>query len=298
MAHAQNLFNISASDRLGLTLFFAIALHAIVILGVGFDFEQLLPKEPPLTLEITLVHSQSEKAPDNPDYLAQANQQGGGNMEEKVRPSSPFPNPRPTLEQDGSAAQTLPMQLPPPSQANDEQTVLLAQTDSTQRWHSSEKEINPELPETPNPQELMANSIEIARTMAALEEKQQAYAKKPRERYVAANTSESVYAAYIDSWSQKVERIGTLNYPTSAKSQNLSGKLLLDVAINPDGSVHSIVLDRSSGHRELDNAAIETVKMAANFAPLPPEILKEVDVLHIVRTWSWEISDGFSLNTH
>lgn len=297
MAQAQNLFNISASDRLGLTLFFAIALHAIIILGVGFDAERLLPKEPPLTLEITLVHSQSEKAPDDADYLAQANQQGGGNMDEKVRPSSPLPNPRPTIEQDGSAPQTQPLQLPSPSKASEQQPVMLAEGKSSLKWQQAPEKVTPEMPDTPDPTELMVNSIEIARTMAALEEKQQAYAKKPRERYVAANTSESVYAAYIDSWSQKVERIGTLNYPSSAKSRNLSGNLLLDVAINPDGSVHSIVLDRSSGHRELDNAAIATVRMAADFAPLPAEILKEVDVLHIVRTWSWEISDGYSLNT-
>ncbi len=297
MAHAQNLFNISASDRLGLTLFFAVALHAIIILGVGFDADRLFPKELPPTLEITLVHSKSDKAADKADYLAQANQRGGGTMEEQIRPSSPLPNPRPTLEQQGDAPQTLPMQLPEPSTAREQQPVMLAQDESALQWQQKKEDSSPQMPDTPNPSELMMSSLEMARTMASLEQKQQAYAKISREKYVGANTAESIYAAYIDAWSRKVERIGTLNYPSSAKNRNLTGNLLLDVAINADGSIRSIVIDRPSGHRELDRAAIETVKRVGKFAPLPAEILKEADVLHIVRTWSWEIEGGYSLNT-
>ena len=297
MAHAQNLFNISASDRLGLTLFFAVALHAIIILGVGFDADRLLPQELPPTLEITLVHSKSEKAPDKADYLAQANQRGSGSVEEQVRPSSPFPNPRPTLEQQGDAPQTLPMQLPEPSRASEQKPVMLTQDKSALQWQQNKDEASPEMPDTPNPSELMMSSLEMARTMASLEQKQQAYARISREKYVGANTAESIYAAYIDAWSQKVERIGSLNYPSSAKRQNLTGNLLLDVAINADGTIRSIVIDRPSGHRELDKAAIDTVNRVGQFAPFSEAMRKEIDVLHIVRTWNWEIEGGYSLNT-
>jgi len=297
VAHAQNLFNISASDRLGLTLFFAVALHAIIILGVGFDADRLLPQELPPTLEITLVHSKSEKAPDKADYLAQANQRGSGSVEEQVRPSSPFPNPRPTLEQQGDAPQTLPMQLPEPSRASEQKPVMLTQDKSALQWQQNKDEASPEMPDTPNPSELMMSSLEMARTMASLEQKQQAYARISREKYVGANTAESIYAAYIDAWSQKVERIGSLNYPSSAKRQNLTGNLLLDVAINADGTIRSIVIDRPSGHRELDKAAIDTVNRVGQFAPFSEAMRKEIDVLHIVRTWNWEIEGGYSLNT-
>ncbi len=295
MAHAQNLFNISASDRLGLTLFFAAALHAIIILGVGFDADRLLPKERPLTLEVTLVHSQSEKAPDKADYLAQANQRGGGTVKEKMRPSSPFPNPRPTLEQDGDAPQTLPMQLPPPSTAHTDQPVLLAQNDSSQQWQQQDEAVTPELPVTPSATELMLRSREIARLSAEIRQKQQAYAKMPREKYISANTREFNEATYIDSWRQKVERIGNLNYPDEAKTKRLSGSLMLDVAIKPDGSLKNVRIVRSSGHRALDNGAIRIVRMASPFAPLPPEIRKNTDILHILRTWKFQ--DDYSLQT-
>jgi len=295
VAHAQNLFNISASDRLGLTLFFAIALHAIIILGVGFDADRLLPTELPLTLEVTLVHSKSEQAPDKADYLAQANQQGGGTMQEKMRPSSPFPNPRPTQEQDGDAPQNLPRQLPPPSTPREQQPVLLAQNESTQQWQQQDEEPRPHVTETPSASELMLRSREIARLSAEIRQKQQAYAKMPREKYISANTREFNEATYIDSWRQKVERIGNLNYPDEAKSKGLSGSLLLDVAIKQDGTLHSVRIVRSSGHRALDNGAIRIVRMASPFAPLPPEIRNKTDILHIIRTWKFE--DDYSLQT-
>ena len=42
-----------------------------------------------------------------------------------------------------------------------------------------------------------------------------------------------------------------------------------------------------SGHKILDDAAVRIVRLAAPFAPFPPEILKEVDVLDITRTWQF-----------
>lgn len=295
MAHAQNLFNISASDRLGLTLFFATAVHAIIILGVGFDANRLLPKELPLTLEVTLVHSESEKAPDKADYLAQANQQGGGSVKEKVRPSSLFSNPRPSLEQDGHAPQDLPMQLPPPSSKTEQQPVLLAQDESSLQWQKQDQDPKPALPDAPNANELIVRALAMARLNAEIRQKQQAYARMPREKYISANTREYRFASYEDSWRQKVERIGNLNYPDEAKTKNLSGTLMLDVAINQDGTLRSVRIDRSSGHRALDNGAIRIVRMASPFAPLPPEISKDVDVLHIIRIWQFQ--DDYSLQT-
>jgi protein TonB len=134
----------------------------------------------------------------------------------------------------------------------------------------------------------MLSARAIARLSAELRQKQQAYAQMPREKYISANTREYRYASYEDSWRQKVERIGNLNYPDEAKTNKLSGTLLLDVAINPDGSLKSVRIDRSSGHRALDNGAIRIVRMASPFAPLPPEIRKEVDVLHILRVWQFQ----------
>lgn len=286
--------NISPADRLGLTLFFAVAFHALVILGISFDMGKLLPRDIPLSMEITLVHSTTEESPDKADYLAQANQRGGGNVKEQMRPSSPAVNPRPS-EEKGDAEQSLPMMAPPPQPVSTQKNLMSATVDSKLKVEEPEQSPQPPVPDTPSAAELMARSREIARLSAEIRQKQQAYAKLPREKYITANTRESLYAAYQDAWRQKVERIGNLNYPDQAKRQNLSGSLLLDVAINPDGSLKDIRIERSSGHKALDDGAMRIVRMAAPFAPLPAEIRKEVDVLHITRIWQFH--DDNSLET-
>lgn len=277
---------ISSADRLGLTLFFAAAVHVLIILGISFDVDKLLPDEIPLSMEITLVHSTSEEAPDKADYLAQANQTGGGNVKEKLRPSSPVSNPRPTTEQ-GDAEQSTPLSMPPPQPVTEQPQLMTTDVKSDMKVEQVKKSPQPQLPDAPNAAELMQRSREIARLSAEIRQKQQAYAQMPREKYISANTRESLYAAYQDGWRQKVERIGNLNYPDQAKQRNLSGSLLMDVAIKPDGSLASVKLLRSSGHKVLDDGAIRIVKMAAPFAPLPPNIRKDVDILHITRVWQF-----------
>ncbi len=91
----------------------------------------------------------------------------------------------------------------------------------------------------------------------------------------------------MEAWRAKVERVGNLNYPDEARRRKLSGKLQLDVALKPDGSIHSIKVRRSSGKRVLDDAAVRIVKLAAPFARFPESFRDEVDILHIQRTWQF-----------
>ena len=93
-----NPVSVTQSDRMSLTIFFALAIHAILILGISFDLMDN-SNDVITTMEITLVHQRSNEEPEEADYLAQANQIGGGDQQEKSRPSSPFSNPLPTLEE-------------------------------------------------------------------------------------------------------------------------------------------------------------------------------------------------------
>jgi protein TonB len=95
----------------------------------------------------------------------------------------------------------------------------------------------------------------------------------------------------MDSWRAKVERIGNLNYPEEAKRRNLTGNLVLDVAIRPDGKLDHINIIRSSRQKALDDAAIRIVRLAAPYAPFPKSFRDEVDILHITRTWKFEHGD-------
>ena len=59
------------------------------------------------------------------------------------------------------------------------------------------------------------------------------------------------------------------------------------------GSVESISVQRASGMPELDQAAQRIVRLAAPYAPLPAEISRDVDVLHITRTWRFSHGNRF-----
>ena len=128
---------------------------------------------------------------------------------------------------------------------------------------------------------------EIARLTASLEARSAAYASRQRRKSVSASTREFRYASYLGAWARKVERIGNLNYPQAAKEQQIYGSLILHVAVRRDGSVEAIRVVRSSGHELLDQAAVKIVELAAPYAPFPPEIAAETDVLDIIRTWQF-----------
>ena len=109
----------------------------------------------------------------------------------------------------------------------------------------------------------------------------------PKRKSINASTKEYKYAAYLDAWRRKVERIGNLNYPDQAKRSKLYGNLVLHVAVKADGSVEHVKVLHSSGHQILDDAAVRIVRLAAPYSPFPNEIRKETDILDITRTWQF-----------
>ena len=286
-------YSVHYSDRLGVMLFFAMALHAIFILGVSFSLEDAADPKQLETMEITLVQSQTDEAPEEADYLAQANQLGSGDTDEKVRASSPFSNPLPTPEQ-GFAPNTRDDITPPKADKEKFQREAMTVTQSKQRVFSKPEKIP--LPHEANEvtaAQLFERSSEIARLTAEINQLKKTFAREPHHTYLSgANAKKYQFAAYLDAWRAKVERVGNMNYPKQAQDKRLSGNLLLDVAINPDGSLHSIKVLRSSGHPVLDRAAQRIVRMASPFAPLPKEIRKNTDVLHIPRVWQFKNDGG------
>ncbi len=290
MTGTINTNQVSASDRLGLTLFFAAALHALIILGVTFDLEKF-KADTPLSLEITLVHSSNKDKPDDAAYLAQANQVGGGNVEEKLLPSSPAFNPRPNNER-GDAEQNIPLAAPDTQPELNDTTVITANVESRDKIPQPHDSPQQEVPDTPVSAEQLMHSRAISTLSFNIEQRKQNYAQRKRVKTLTASTREYRYAAYMDAWRQKVERIGNLNYPDEAKRRGLSGHLTLSVELKADGKVNKIEILESSGKRVLDDGAIRIVELAAPFSEFPPSIRKETDILRIVRIWQFQ-NDSF-----
>ncbi len=88
----------------------------------------------------------------------------------------------------------------------------------------------------------------------------------------------------MEAWRSKVQRIGNLNYPEEAKRRGLRGSVMLDVAINQDGTLSGVNVTRSSGSPLIDDAAVRIVQLAAPFSPFTPEMRAETDILVLTRT--------------
>jgi protein TonB len=283
-----NPVNVTQSDRMSLTIFFALAIHAILILGISFDLIDV-SNDAITTMEVTLVHQRSDDEPEKADYLAQENQLGGGTQQSKSRPSSPFSNPLPVPEK-GFAPNSRRAMTPPPIKATQKQTEIMSVEQS--KLHIRNKKLKEETTVTTKSltaAQLFERSQQIAKLSAEINKLNKAFQQTPKHTWVhGANAKKYRFASYMDAWRAKVERIGNLNYPEVVTRKKLTGSLLLDVAINPDGSIHSARISRSSGYRELDQAALRIINMSAPFPPLTKDILKDTDVLHIPRVWRFQ----------
>lgn len=279
---------VDVKSDLGTTLVGAALLHIVLILGLNFTNPKPHIDDPLPELEITLVQTHTKQAPENPDFLANASQTGGGEHEEAERLKSPKPvqqksEPSPTPPQIKTASVESSISIAPKKElllADKTRPVDLMlnpnQEKKKSRKQKQETGLQPEIKELSREQLLAEISLEY-----------KAYQKRPRRKFLRASTREYRFASYMDAWRSKVERIGNLNYPEEAKKRNLTGSLLLDVAIKADGRLDSINIVRSSRIQALDDAAIRIVRLAAPYAPFPKNISKDYDILHISRTWKF-----------
>lgn len=266
-------------DRLGVTLLFSLVAHAVLALGLTFDFEEPAPRLP--ALDVTLIQSANEETPEQADFLAQASNSGGGEDEHAHRPAERHSGP---LQADGGVA-PVPLEdgAPRPADAAPMPAVTGASPEfeapTSAQSAPAEDSLLPEA-------DAEQRRLEMARLAQEIRQQSEQYAKRPRRKYLSANTREYAWAAYMRAWVARVERIGNLNYPDEARRRQLHGQLVLTVGLRRDGTVHSIDVIQSSGHAVLDDAALRIVRLAEPFPPLPDNA-ETVDELYISRTWQF-----------
>ncbi|NBC22504.1 MAG: TonB family protein [Gammaproteobacteria bacterium] len=281
---------VTPRDRLSFTLFLALSLHAAVILGVGFATEDSGPPAP--TIEVTLAHHADPEAPEEADFIAQANQQASGTeaearetttrteadfMSDEIQPITPEP---------------VPVMTPEPRLSRE----LLSTVTSAEEQVTTEEDVPlepAELVQQPTRFAYDQLAEEIASLEARIAEEEQALAKRPRvKRLTSVSTKTADEAAYLHAWRQKVERIGNANYPDG----RVYGDLRLLVVLRYDGALEEVRLLQSSGHKVLDDAALRIVRLAAPYQDFPVEMRKKYDRLEIIRTWQFSRS-GARLDT-
>lgn len=282
------------AGHLGAALLFSVMLHAILILGIGFHFAKPAPSLP--TLDVTLVNTSNAETPKQADFLAQANNAGGGNSDKAHRPGAPFSGPLPVTQAGIAPVPVLPAA---PAQQVASGPHLITTTGDAKLTVAQQQDTRAE----PQPQQQVSSMpvqqrLEMARLAQEVRDEQQAYARRPRRKYVSANTRSMADAAYQVAWVHRIERIGNLNYPDAARRRHLHGNVVLSVTVGADGQVRGIAINTSSGYRVLDDAALRIVRLAAPFPPIPAD--KDADghrITELVITRTWQFLPGDHLET-
>jgi len=275
----MSVVSITTRDRLIFCLFVAISIHAALILGLGFTAE--MSGEEQISIDVTLSVASDALAPEQADFIAATNQLGSGTEAEvqdmttteradfkrnELNPVMSQPTPIPEVTE--RTRDVLTTQADVPENANDDlrtMTELLAVPDTNQLDRAKLVQ-------------------EIASLEARIAKDRQILAKMPRTKRISSVTTRSASeAAYLNMWRQRCERIGRANYPAGS----LEGEVLMLVSILADGTLEEVRILKSSGHKQLDRAALATVKQAAPYQPFNLEMRKSYDRLEFTRTWQF-----------
>lgn len=276
-----------SSDRLTFALFLALLVHAMIVLGVSFVPEDR--KSLATTLEVTLASYKSDKVPKEADFLAQENQQGSGSEDQARMLTTDVKAPFHSNDINPASVQEQKVSAPKPILTDRKQVTTTADTPAQARVVKTPDRTDPKPVEEGPEQMLLQRSLEMASLEAKLDTLRQSYAKRPRvQRLTATSTMKASDAYYVNNWRDKIERMGTINYPKEAENCFNDCRLRVLVAINPNGTIHDLKILESSGRKVLDDAAMRIVRMAAPFAPFTEDMRATTDILEIIRTWQFK----------
>lgn len=275
--------------HLTLALGASLLIHAVV-LSIHFKLPEALDRARAQALDVILVNSRHAAKPEKAQAKAQANLDAGGNTEAPVRARTPLPPTR--QSQPGTdlvAAQQRVTEL------ERRQREMM-----TQSGPSRVARVDADQPPQPvepvfSGRDLATSARAMVRQEAEIARSIEEYNQRPKRKFIGARVEEYRFAQYVEDWRQKVERVGNLNYPEAARGK-LYGNLVLTVAIKSDGSLERVELNRSSGHKLLDEAALRIVRLAAPFAAFPDNVRRDTDILEITRTWSFTGADQIQAN--
>ena len=278
----------SVSGPLTVALALSLVFHSVLLL-ITFEFPDAASARSSRTpIEVVLVNSKSASRPLRADALAQANLDGGGNTEANRRAKTNLPA---LTDMPADAELVLASKRVQQLEAEAHNLLTRLEPDTT----VADPYTRPVVPVLPNQVSTLADlphdQLAIARLEAQIAREWEAYQKLPKRKFIGARTHSVPEAEYLDSWRQRIERVGTANFPDEAKRRGVYGTVMVTVAIRADGSVEKIEIDRSSGSPILDVAVERIVQLAGPFRPFPGALRKEVEVLHITRNWAFTRSD-------
>ena len=270
-------------DRLLTMLFLAALLHGLVILGLTFSASAGDRGSAP-GLEVLLVSDELPEADKNPEatYLAQRTQLGSGNTRDPVAPhnrSSSVPKPRHEGSPQGDS-----LTSSRETSGGQDERVLTTVAWNTDVRYLSDAGSSGAVRERP----LLIDAPPVAQPGPQDEEGPAKLRGPEREElWITPDTRAATLAPYLDAWRRKVERIGTINYPTAARGAAAQASPVVEVGIAADGTLDRVIIRRTSGNPRLDQAALAILKLASPFDPFPPELAAQYRVLRFAYEWQF-----------
>lgn len=270
-----------SGDRLTVTLFLAGLFHLILILGISFAPPPAGSGDVP-TLEVLLVNNPLPDSSANPgaNYLAERTQKGSGNAPDgRTRQPSAGSGPE-TVQGAPEGGAEMPA---PDGQAGGEGELLTGRGGKT-RFVAEPAEADSARPLLPR--EMFAGN-DVAFSGVDPDAELQLKGAPRRELVVTPNTQTSDVAVYLDAWKQRIEQVGTVNFPNAARRSKLSGNPVIEVVLASSGGLVRADVRRSSGYGELDTAAMDILKLASPFDAFPKELAARHDVLRFAYEWQF-----------
>ncbi|MEZ5500587.1 MAG: TonB family protein [Steroidobacteraceae bacterium] len=272
----------SVSDRLASMVFLATLLHGMLIVGVTFSSAGDRGQSAP-GLEVLLVTSELPAVPENDsaEYLAQRSQLGSGTAAEESRaqihaPAAPAGGARRSSDaRPGEAADV----------AGSAEQVLATQGQSGDVLYLA----NISAGSAASAADAAMLDGESSQTRPSDEPDEIALrGERQDELWITPNTRESALAPYLDGWRQRMEQLGTVNFPAIARNAQATTNPVLEVAINADGSLREAKVQKSSGSSELDAAALAILRLGNPFAAFPPDLRERYASLRFAYEWRFE----------
>lgn len=259
-------------DRLMAMLLLTAMLHAIVLLGLSFTSGGALspPKTPELDVMLVTDEVPEAKSNERAAYLAQRTQIGAGNTDRPQRVGSPASR---------GARDT--SDLARNSPGDKQYLATTGETPEIRYIGDITPAAEPALPLIigdieGNPRSGRGDAVELLLK-----------GKPDAQHWVTPDTRASRLAPYLAAWKRKVERVGTLNFPTAARNRGLSGSPVVEVQIGANGRLIDATVRRSSGFGSLDESALSILKLASPFDPFPPDLAAEYSQLRFAYQWDF-----------
>lgn len=267
----------SAPKKGGSALKWAIAFSVAIHLGVlalKFTHPERPAEAPFNPMLVAVLVNATSQAPTRPVVIAQANLDGGGELDKGWMPSSP-------LERGPSNAKLRSVSVQAQGERDAQELErqvqeLMSQVKGT--WKTSDLT---ERRSKASEDDAEKQAMQIA---ARIDKQASAYASRPKKVFVGLQAVRSDLAPWVEGWQRKVESMGTAFYPEGARGR-VRGSLILTAGIRSDGSVESVQIDQSSGRKLLDESARRILDLSAPFEAFDARMARKVDVVYITRQW-------------